>query len=76
MRNANIRAHVNSKTRKVTKKASRKKDAEDMNALLRVNPSEIFFDSEEEFMGDTFFAESFGCSNQFIRQSISKGYLG
>ena len=72
MRTSNANAQASTKAKRV-KTAKEKRD--EMENLLKINPSEMFME-DEEFIPDTFYAELYGNSIDFRQNSIRRCYAG
>ena len=72
MRTSNANAQASTKAKRV-RTAKEKRD--EMENLLKINPSEMFME-DEEFIPDTFYAELYGNSIDFRQNSIRRCYAG
>ena len=72
MRTSNANAQASTKAKRV-KTAKEKRD--ELENLLKINPSEMFME-DEEFIPDTFYAELYGNSIDFRQNSIRRCYAG
>lgn len=72
MRTSNANAQASTKAKRV-RTAKEKRD--ELENLLKINPSEIFME-DEEFVTDTFYAELYGNSIDFRQNSIRRCYAG
>lgn len=72
MRTSNANAQASTKAKRV-RTAKEKRD--ELENLLKTNPSEMFME-DEEFIPDTFYAELYGNSIDFRQNSIRRCYAG
>jgi hypothetical protein len=72
MRTSNANAQASTKAKRVRTSKEKKDELEN---LLKINPSEIFME-DEEFVTDTFYAELYGNSIDFRQNSIRRCYAG
>lgn len=72
MRTSNANAQASTKAKRV-RTAKEKRD--ELENLLKINPSEMFME-DEEFIPDTFYAELYGNSIDFRQNSIRRCYAG
>lgn len=72
MRTSNANAQASTKAKRV-RTAKEKRD--ELENLLKANPSEMFME-DEEFIPDTFYAELYGNSIDFRQNSIRRCYAG
>ena len=72
MRISNANAQASTKAKRV-RTAKEKRD--ELENLLKINPSEMFME-DEEFIPDTFYAELYGNSIDFRQNSIRRCYAG
>ena len=72
MRTSNANAQASTKAKRV-RTAKEKRD--EMENLLKINPSEMFME-DKEFIPDTFYAELYGNSIDFRQNSIRRCYAG
>ena len=72
MRISNANAQASTKAMRV-RTAKEKRD--ELENLLKINPSEMFME-DEEFIPDTFYAELYGNSIDFRQNSIRRCYAG
>ena len=72
MRTSNANAQASTKAKRV-RTAKEKRD--ELENLLKTNPSEMFME-DEEFIPDTFYAELYGNSIDFRQESIRRCYAG
>lgn len=72
MRTSHANAQASTKAKRV-RTAKEKRD--ELENLLKINPSEIFME-DEEFVTDTFYAELYGNSIDFRQNAIRRCYAG
>lgn len=73
MRTSNANSQASTKAKRV--KTSNKEKRDELENLLKINPSEMFME-DEEFIPDTFYAELYGNSIDFRQNSIRRCYAG
>ena len=72
MRTSNANAQASTKAKRVI---TAKEKRDELENLLKINPSEMFME-DEEFIPDTFYAELYGNSIDFRQNSIRRCYAG
>ena len=72
MRTSHANAQASTKAKRV-RTAKEKRD--ELENLLKINPSEMFME-DEEFIPDAFYAELYGNSIDFRQNSIRRCYAG